>query len=113
MKRSMTINLIKTFTKFATIAFISSLLSLTSNFANAEVIQVPIGQQANDKQNIKRPTTGLKSALVEAEFGAPINKTSPVGTPPISMWVYTDFVVYFEHDHVIHTVLKHTPIATE
>ncbi|MGH1470097.1 MAG: hypothetical protein ACRBCS_02820 [Cellvibrionaceae bacterium] len=87
-------------------------VGLISNFSHAETIQVPIGQQASNKQNIKRPKTGLKSAQVEADFGSPINKTSAVGTPPISTWVYPEFVVYFEYDHVIHTVLKHTPVAS-
>ncbi len=113
MKQNVAIMLRKTLTRFATIIFTYSLLSIAPNIANAEVIQVPIGQQASDKQNIKRPKTGLKTSEVEAEFGAPINKTSAVGNPPISTWIYPDFVVYFEYDHVIHAVLKHTPIATE
>ena len=29
-----------------------------------------------------------------------------VGEPPISRWVYADFVVFFEYDRVIHAVIK-------
>ncbi|MGI1678121.1 MAG: hypothetical protein K6L75_05280 [Cellvibrionaceae bacterium] len=117
----------KTLTRFASLTLVSStlvsstlassllslsLIAITPSIVNAETIQVPIGQQAGDKQNIKRPKTGLKSSQVEADFGSPINKTSAVGTPPISSWIYPEFIVYFEYDHVIHTVLKHTPVET-
>jgi hypothetical protein len=47
-------------------------------------------------------------AAVEQRFGAPANKSSPVGssgkTPPITKWFYPNFVVVFENDKVIHTV---------
>jgi hypothetical protein len=47
-------------------------------------------------------------AVVEQRFGAPSNKSSPVGssgkTPPITKWFYPNFVVVFENDKVIHTV---------
>lgn len=85
---------------------------VSTNTSIAETIQVPVGQQAASKQNIQRPKTGLKSAQVEAAFGSPITKTAAVGTPPISTWIYPEFVVYFEYDHVIHSVLKHTPVSS-
>lgn len=69
----------------------------------AETVRVPIGQQAD----ISKPRTGVTKATVEAQFGQPLSKQSPVGEPPISSWEYADFVVYFEHDHVIHSVAKH------
>jgi hypothetical protein len=42
---------------------------------------------------------------VEARFGAPANKTSAVGNPPITKWFYPNFVVVFEHDKVLHSVV--------
>jgi hypothetical protein len=41
---------------------------------------------------------------VEAAFGAPASRVPAVGNPPISRWEYPGFVVFFENDHVIHTV---------
>ena len=53
-----------------------------------------------------RPSRGTTAASVESRFGAPESKQAPVGDPPISRWVYKDFVVFFEYDRVIHAVVK-------
>ena len=49
---------------------------------------------------------GTTQAQVESKYGSPVSKKAPVGDPPISRWEYQDFTVYFEHDRVIHAVLK-------
>ena len=51
-----------------------------------------------------RPTRGMTMQKVEATFGAPASRVPAVGNPPISRWEYPGFVVFFEHDHVVHTV---------
>jgi hypothetical protein len=43
-------------------------------------------------------------AQVEQQYGAPAERIAAVGQPPIARWVYPTFVVYFEHDLVIHAV---------
>jgi len=53
-----------------------------------------------------RPSRGMTQARVEAKYGSPASVRAPVGDPPITRWEYTDFVVFFEHDKVIHAVLK-------
>ncbi|MFQ5609631.1 MAG: hypothetical protein ACE5F8_05100, partial [Woeseiaceae bacterium] len=53
-----------------------------------------------------RPTRGTTMASAEAEFGSPNRKLDPVGEPPITRWEYSDMVVFFEHDRVIHAVVK-------
>lgn len=53
-----------------------------------------------------RPTRGMSEASVEARFGTPVSKVPAVGEPPISRWEYPGFIVYFEYDLVIHTVVK-------
>ena len=53
-----------------------------------------------------RPSRGMSMEKVEATFGAPSNRVSPVGEPPITRWEYPGFVVYFEHHLVIHTVAR-------
>jgi hypothetical protein len=50
------------------------------------------------------PTRGMSMAQVEARFGAPAERFAAVGQPPITRWVYPSFVVYFEYQHVVHTV---------
>jgi len=50
------------------------------------------------------PGRGLSMAQVEQKFGAPAERVPAVGHPPITRWVYPGFVVYFEYDHVVHTV---------
>lgn len=54
----------------------------------------------------ERPRTGSSMAAVEARFGAPASRSAAVGQPPITRWDYPGFVVYFEHDHVIHAVRR-------
>jgi hypothetical protein len=76
--------------------------------ARAEEITVPIGQQAQGKRSMDRPATGMSQNQVRSYFGEPLSWKSPVGDPPISRWEYEDFVVYFEYDHVVHTVLKYS-----
>lgn len=53
-----------------------------------------------------RPARGMTKARVESRFGTPARRDAPVGEPPITRWEYADFVVYFEYDHVIHTVTR-------
>ena len=48
---------------------------------------------------------------VAGKFGNPANKVPAVGKPPISRWEYASFVVFFEYDHVIHTVATENPVA--
>lgn len=43
-------------------------------------------------------------ATVETRFGAPSQQQAAVGEPPITRWDYPGFVVFFEHDRVIHSV---------
>jgi hypothetical protein len=49
----------------------------------------------------------MSMATVEQKFGQPEQKMSAVGQPPIARWIYTDFVVFFENNLVIHSVVPH------
>lgn len=55
---------------------------------------------------LARPHRGMTTAAVQARFGAPKERRAAVGQPPISRWIYPQFVVYFEADRVIHSVVK-------
>lgn len=52
-----------------------------------------------------RPSRGMSMEKVEATYGSPARRVAPVGEPPITRWEYPGFVVYFEHNLVIHTVV--------
>jgi hypothetical protein len=43
-------------------------------------------------------------ADVEATMGPPQSTSGPVGDPPITVWYYPRFNVYFEYDKVLHSV---------
>lgn len=84
---------------------------VTTGFATpaaAEVIQVPVGQQAPEKRVLEVPRRGATKTEVERRFGAPLAQQPAVGDPPISSWDYENYRVYFERDLVLHTVLKGT-----
>jgi hypothetical protein len=83
-----------------------SILCCLSLPVAADEVVIPVGQQAAEKQAIERPTVGVTKDTVRERFGDPAEWNDPVGDPPISSWEYQDFIVYFEHDLVLHSVLK-------
>ena len=55
------------------------------------------------------PQRGLSMARVESRFGAPVSKLPSAGGdtakhPQINRWQYPGYTVYFERNHVIHSV---------
>lgn len=85
-------------------------LALGLGFSNATLadrVQIPVGQQGGTQAAGEVPTNGMTQDSVEARFGSPQQRRAAVGEPPISSWVYENYVVYFEHDRVLRTVLKH------
>jgi hypothetical protein len=77
---------------------------LYSVAAISDTIAIPLGQQG-DFWNVERPTKGMSQAQVESKYGEPLEKSAAVGKPPITTWTYAEFYVYFEYDHVIHSVV--------
>ena len=73
--------------------------------AGAETIAVDNGI-AVKQSDMATPTRGMSMEQVSSKFGAPAAKIAAVGTPPISRWEYPGFIVYFEADHVIHSVVS-------
>ena len=63
------------------------------------------GQVAIKPASVETPQRGSTMTAVEAKFGAPANKSSAVGNPPITKWFYPHFVVVFENDKVLHAVV--------
>jgi outer membrane protein assembly factor BamE (lipoprotein component of BamABCDE complex) len=77
---------------------------LASGVAGAETIAVDNGI-AVKQSDVPTPTRGMTMDQVAGKFGAPATKVPAVGQPPISRWEYPGFVVYFEREHVIHSVV--------
>ena len=82
---------------------IASIFLLVSASLAADELKMPIGSQGD--QQMQRPMNGMSKPDVESKYGAPEMVKGPVGDPPISIWKYRGYSVYFEHDKVIHTVL--------
>jgi hypothetical protein len=57
------------------------------------------------QSEVATPTRGMTMNQVASKFGEPVTKVPAVGKPPIARWEYPGFVVYFEQDHVIHSVV--------
>ena len=77
---------------------------LASGLAGAETIAVDSGI-AVKQSDVATPSRGMSMDEVSGKFGAPATKVPAIGKPPISRWEYPGFVVYFEHEHVIHSVI--------
>lgn len=89
-----------------TIAPIIAGTLLASLPVSAEQVRVPIMSQADNRGAMDLPRTGQTRETVEGRFGGPTGTKGPTGEPPIVQLFYPEFVVYFESDRVIHTVVK-------
>jgi hypothetical protein len=72
------------------------------SLASADELKMTPAPEAGGNQ----PPRGMSMERVEAAFGAPSNRTAAVGNPPITRWEYPGFVVFFEHNIVLHSVVK-------
>ncbi len=76
--------------------------------SRADMVAVDNGIAVRDS-GVATPARGMTMSQVASKFGDPSSKVAAVGTPPISRWEYPGFVVYFERDHVIHSVVLAAP----
>jgi hypothetical protein len=79
-------------------------LSSVAPSSRADIIATDSGVSVKESDQAA-PRRGMTMEQVASKFGAPVSKVAAVGKPPISRWEYPRFVVYFEHDHVIHSVV--------
>jgi hypothetical protein len=82
-------------------------LGLVAGTAAAETVAVDNGIAVKES-DVPTPARGMTMDQVASKFGAPSDKTPAVGKPPISRWQYPGFIVYFEGDHVIHSVISNS-----
>ena len=78
------------------------MLAFSFQVVSADVLILDEVRQAG---RMELPQNGQSKATVETNFGAPAEKHSAVGDPPISSWKYDTYSVYFEYDLVLFTVL--------
>jgi hypothetical protein len=78
-----------------------------SGLAGAETIAVDNGIAVKES-DVATPARGMTMDQVATKFGAPATKVPAVGKPPISRWEYPGFIVYFEHNYVIHSVVANS-----
>jgi len=79
-----------------------------SNVAHAEILS--IGEQAKVLTKADMPRRGVSKTAVKAKYGAAKEETTSKGKvtkqrPRITRWTYNNFSVFFEHNHVVHTVV--------
>jgi hypothetical protein len=74
---------------------------------------IAVGDQIEvAKPDIAVPSRGMSMNQVAGKFGEPTTKVPPVGKPPITRWDYPGFVVYFDHEYVIHCVVSTADSST-
>jgi hypothetical protein len=95
----------KKFLKYSAAGLLAWTMMLSvSGFASTEAT-TSASQQGADLKRLVLPGHGVSEKYVTQKFGNPGSKEAAVGEPPISVWHYDRYSVYFEHDRVIHTVL--------
>lgn len=97
------------FQKHLLIVFASLTFALSPSGVFAEVIRVPVGEQASTQPAIDMPAKGMTKDRVKTLFGEPLEEIPGKGQPPISRWKYRDFTVYFDSNVVIHCVRNFKP----
>ena len=85
------------------------LASLLPAAARADVVQMPAGGSAASVPATV-PHKGQTMSQVVKQFGEPQVKHPAVGggspkQPPITRWDYNGFSVFFEHSHVVDSVV--------
>ena len=83
------------------------LMSCYASNSQAEVISIadPNYQTPNSPAGIVRPVNGMSMTQVEQQFGQPDDIVPPIGDPPITRWIYSNFNVFFEYSTVIQSIV--------
>jgi hypothetical protein len=101
--------------KFTSSLPIIAMLVATAGFVAPRVASATgdtlLVHRVQEENSMNLPSRGESMAAVEKTYGAPLRKLSPAGGdtakhPQINRWEYPTFIVYFEHSHVIHSVLN-------
>ena len=86
--------------KFTPLFFLATMIT---TICTADTLII---NRINKPTSVIMPQRGITQAQVLASFGEPVSRKNPVGNPPISIWVYKEFSVYFENKWVISSVVN-------
>ena len=103
--------------KFTSSLPIIVMLAVSAGFSAPQIAQAKqhgdslLVHRVQQENGMNMPSRGMSMSQVEKTYGAPQRKLSPRGGdtskhPQINRWEYANFIVYFEHSHVIHSVLN-------
>ena len=81
----------------------AAVLALVAFSAQADTLLI---DRHETGEAMPHPARGAQMSAVESQYGPPLHRVGPVGAPPITRWVYENFTVYFEHSHVVTTVVN-------
>ena len=93
----------RTRTTFSSLAATGVAALAFANIASAQTPAQPATPNQSSRPTVPAPGATMDS--VKAKFGAPTQEAPAVGKPPITRWEYPGYVVYFENDKVLHTVI--------
>ena len=77
----------------------------------ADTLEMPsdIGASADERKVVDKPSRGMTMDDVTLKYGEPLEMLPAVGDPPITRWIYPEFVVNFERQYVIYAVVPRKP----
>ena len=85
-------------------------ISLCSSLAaQADVLDLDTGSPSPTAYSKPVPFKGLSKQQVLKRYGQPQRREAAVGDPPISVWHYSGYKVYFEYNLVLHSVVQGAP----
>jgi len=94
---------------FLSLLFLSVLsFSTIPGYSFADTLVIPdiSNQPSNSPEGVPRPTRGMTMDQVREQYGEPQEVKGPVGNPPITRWYYERFIVNFEREYVIHSMVR-------
>ena len=90
----------------ASLSFIGAALAMSGTASAQETSTEMSADKPASSTVVETPQRGSTMDSVRAKFGSPTQEVPAVGAPPISRWEYPTYIVYFEKDRVLHTVVK-------
>ncbi len=88
---------------------LSLVLNMVPALSQAETLQMPAATPKS--YSVTLPGRGMAMTEVLEKFGEPQARQPEVGEPPITRWVYPNYVVIFEYQYVIHSLTTNKPIG--
>ncbi|MER3546303.1 MAG: hypothetical protein C4338_01385 [Rhodanobacteraceae bacterium] len=86
------------------------LIAVTPLVLPSSALAESLRMKVRQEQGMNLPKRGMTMSQVERQYGAPLRKLQTRGGdsprhPPIHRWEYANYIVYFERNHVIHSVI--------